>query len=135
MYSGDTKTLKVTISPKSAKKKVSYSTTKKSVATVSKKGVITAKKAGAAKIKVTVTDKRNKKKTAYVNVKVKYVSLSLNKKSASIKAGQSLALRAKVAPKKKVKWHLKQQGSDGKFQRSCQGQEKGHCESDSPCWQ
>lgn len=104
MYSGDTKTLKVTISPKSAKKKVSYSTTKKSVATVSKKGVITAKKAGAAKIKVTVTDKRNKKKTAYVNVKVKYVSLSLNKKSASIKAGQSLALRAKVAPKKKVKW-------------------------------
>lgn len=104
MYSGDSKTLKVAISPKNAKKKVSFTSSKKSVASVSKKGVITAKKSGTSKVKVTVTDKKNRKKTVYVNVKVKYVSLSLNKKTVSIKEGQSLALRAKVAPKKKVKW-------------------------------
>ncbi len=104
MFSGDSKTLKVSVSPKGAKKKVTFTTSKRSVATVSSKGVITAKKSGTAQIKVTVTGKNNKKKSAYMKVKVKYVSLSLNKKSASLKAGKKLNLTAKVSPKRKIKW-------------------------------
>lgn len=104
MYSGDSKTLKAKVSPKSAKKKVTYTSSKRSVATVSNKGVITAKKPGTAQIKVTVTGKNNKKKSTYMKVKVKYVSLSLNKKTASLKVGKKLNLTAKVSPKKKVKW-------------------------------
>ena len=104
MYSGESKKLKITVSPKNAKKKVAFKSSKKSVASVNNKGVITAKKSGTAQIKVTVTDKNGKKKTSFVKVKVKYVSLSLDKKTASIKVGQSLALKAKVSPKKSVKW-------------------------------
>lgn len=104
MYSGDSKTLKVSVSPKNAKKKVTFTSTKKGVATINQKGVITAKKSGATQIKVTVTGKNNKKKSTYVKVIVKYVSLSLNKKTASLKVGKKLNLTAKVSPKKKVKW-------------------------------
>ena len=104
MYSGESKTLKASVSPKSAKKKVTFTSSKKSVATVSSKGVVTAKKSGTAQIKVTVTGKNNKKKFTYVKVKVKYVSLSLNKKTANLKAGEKLNLTARVSPKKKVKW-------------------------------
>lgn len=104
MYSGESKTLKVSVSSKDAKKKVTFTSSKKNVASVSSKGVITAKKSGTAQIKVTVTGKDNKKKSAYVKVKVKYVSLTLNKKTASLKVGKKLTLTAKVSPKKKVKW-------------------------------
>lgn len=104
MYSGESKTLKVSVSPKSAKKKVTFTSRKRNVATVNSKGVITAKKSGTAQIKVTVTGKNNKKKSTYVKVKVKYVSLVLNKKKASLKVGKRLTLTAKVSPKKKVKW-------------------------------
>ena len=65
-----TATLKVSVSPSSAKKSVSYKTNKKSVATVSKKGKVTAKKAGTAKITVTVTGKNKKKKSTWVKIKV-----------------------------------------------------------------
>ena len=64
---GDTLTLKVTVKPKSVKAK--WTSSKKSVATVSKKGVVKAKKAGTAKITV----KAGKKK-ATCKVTVKKVS-------------------------------------------------------------
>ena len=64
---GDTLTLKVTVKPKSVKAK--WTSSKKSVATVSKKGVVKAKKAGIAKITV----KAGKKK-ATCKVTVKKVS-------------------------------------------------------------
>ena len=67
---GAKKTLKVTVKPAAAKKSVAFKSNKKSVATVSKKGVITAKKAGTAKITVTVTGKNKKKKSTWVKVKV-----------------------------------------------------------------
>lgn len=104
MYSGDSKKLKVSVSPKDAKKKITFASSKKSVASVSNKGVVTAKKSGTAKIKITVTGKDNKKKSSYVKVKVKYVSLALNKKTASLKVGKKLTLAAKASPKRKVKW-------------------------------
>lgn len=56
---------------------IQFATSNKKVATVSKKGTVTAKKAGTAKIKVTVrkgTSKKkgraSKKKTTWVKIKV-----------------------------------------------------------------
>lgn len=51
--------------------KLTYATSKKSVAAVSKKGTITAKKAGKATIQVTVTLNNGKKKTVKMTVTVK----------------------------------------------------------------
>lgn len=68
---GKKATLKTTVSVtpnKKANRGVTYKSSKKSVATVNSKGVITAKKKGTAKI--TVTSKKNKKKKATVTVKV-----------------------------------------------------------------
>ncbi|MDD6071647.1 MAG: Ig-like domain-containing protein [Clostridiales bacterium] len=101
----------VSVSPnKSANKKVTYKTSKKSVATVTSKGVITAKKAGKAKI--TVVSKKNSKKKAIVNVTVvtgKVTKVALDKSAATLKVGASDKLTAKVTSKgkkanKKVKW-------------------------------
>lgn len=62
-------TIKATVSPSNASnKKLSYSTSDKSVATVSSKGVVTAVKAGTAKITVKSTDGTGKK--AVITVKV-----------------------------------------------------------------
>jgi beta-glucosidase-like glycosyl hydrolase len=52
-------------------KSITYTTSKKSVATVSKAGKITAVKAGTATIKATVTLKSGKSKTVSMKVKVK----------------------------------------------------------------
>lgn len=52
-------------------KKITYASTKKSVAKVDKNGKITAKKAGTATIKATVTLKNGEKKTVTMKVKVK----------------------------------------------------------------
>ena len=78
MKQGEKKKLKVTVSPKKGKKNIKFTTGNKKVATVSKTGTITAKKAGTAKIKVTV--KAGKiKKTTWMKVKVtKSVSTDKN---------------------------------------------------------
>lgn len=62
--------LKVSANPVKAKKSVSFKSSNKKVATVSKKGRVTAKKTGTAKITVTVKGKNGKKKTTYVKMKV-----------------------------------------------------------------
>lgn len=67
---GKTASLKVSVNPSKAKKSVSFKSSNKKVATVSKKGKITAKKSGTAKITVTVKGKKGKKKTTYVKIKV-----------------------------------------------------------------
>lgn len=101
----------VTVSPnKAANKKVTYKTSNKKVATVSSKGVITAKKAGKATI--TVTSKKNSKKKAKVKVTVvsgKVTKVKLNKATASLEEGKSETLKATVSSKgkkanKTVKW-------------------------------
>ena len=51
--------------------KITYSSGKKSVATVSKTGEITTKKKGTVTIKATVTIKDGSKKTVYTKVTVK----------------------------------------------------------------
>lgn len=63
-------TLKVSVSPRKAKKRVAYLSNKKSVAAVSKSGKVTAKKVGTAKIKIAVSGKGYKKKTTWVKIRV-----------------------------------------------------------------
>lgn len=75
---GKSATVKVTVKPSSAKKSVTYKSSKKSVATVSKKGKITAKAAGSATITATVKGKNGKKKSAKFTVKVTDGSSSSN---------------------------------------------------------
>ena len=58
--------LKVTLTPADSQDKITYTTSKNSVATVSSKGVITAKKKGTAKITV-----KSGKKSYVVTVTVK----------------------------------------------------------------
>ena len=70
LYKGKKTTLKVSVSPRKAKKRVTYVSSKKSVASVNKKGAITAKKAGTAKIKITVSGKGYKKKATWVKIRV-----------------------------------------------------------------
>ena len=61
--------LKVTVSPVKASQKVTYKSSNKKIASVSLKGVVTAKKKGTAKITVKTTN--GKKKVIKVKVIVK----------------------------------------------------------------
>lgn len=63
-------TLKVSASPAKAKKKVEFKSQKTVIATVSRKGRVTAKSTGTSKITVTVTGKDGKKVRAWVKLKV-----------------------------------------------------------------
>ncbi len=67
---GDKIKLKATVKPKKAKmKKVVWKTSNKKVATVSKSGVVTAKRSGTAKITAMATDGSNKKAVCKITVK------------------------------------------------------------------
>ena len=77
MKQGEKKKIKVSVSPKKGKNVIRFATGNKKVATVSKKGTVTAKKAGTVRIKVTVrkgTSKKkgraSQKKTTWVKIKV-----------------------------------------------------------------
>lgn len=103
LEAGKTATIKTTVSPKSAKKSVTYKSNKTSVATVSKKGKVTAKKAGTAKITVTATGKNKKKKSTWVKIKVTAnntnvtgISATLSKNTISV--GESTQVMANVTP-------------------------------------
>jgi len=67
---GKKTTLEVSVSPRKAGERVTYTSSKKSVATVSKKGKVTAKKAGTSKIRITVSGKGYKKKVTWVKIRV-----------------------------------------------------------------
>lgn len=77
MKRGDSKKIKVSVSPKKGKKTIKFSTSNKKIATINKNGTVTAKKAGTAKITVTVTLKESGKskapvkKSTWVKIKVR----------------------------------------------------------------
>ncbi len=86
---------------KAANRKVSYKSSNSSVVAVNKKGVISGKKTGTAK--VTVTSLKNKKKKASIKVKVLKNAVSkvkINQKKASLTEGTTLKLKATVKAKK-----------------------------------
>ena len=88
---GKTYTLKAS----GTKGKIIWTSSKKSIATVSSKGVVKAKKKGTA----VITAKYGKSKlTCKVTVKQPVTSIKLNKTSATLKKGSSLTLKAAVAP-------------------------------------
>lgn len=91
----------VTVKPnKSANKKVTYKTSKKSVVTVSSSGKLKAKKNGKATI--TVISKKNKKKKATLKVIVgtPVTKVKLNTTSLSLKVGATYKLKSTLSPKK-----------------------------------
>ena len=101
----------VTVTPNtSANEKVTYKTSNKKIATVSSKGVITAKKVGTATI--TVKSKKNKKKTAKVYVKVvkgyvKKVTVKPTTAELEVKGTQTIKATVKTKgknPNKTLKW-------------------------------
>lgn len=92
-------TLKATVKPAKAAK-VTWSTSAKKIATVSKKGVVNAKKAGTA----TITAKAGGKK-AVCKVTVKKVAKEVKKitaspKSMTLEKGETRTISAKVSPAK-----------------------------------
>lgn len=88
---GKTYTLKAT----GTKGKITWTSSNKSVATVSSKGVVKARKKGTA----VITAKYGKKKlTCKVTVKQPVTSLKLNKKAANITVGGKITLKATVSP-------------------------------------
>ncbi len=82
---GDTYKIKASVKPADAAfRAVSYSSSNKSVATVSSKGVITAKKAGTAKITVKAADGSGKKTVITVKVTAASSSSKSDKTAASV---------------------------------------------------
>ena len=71
-----------------------YETSDKTVATVSKKGVIVGKKAGKATI--TATDKKGKQTKVKVTVKKAPANVTLNKTKYTLTVGKTLQLKAKL---------------------------------------
>ena len=89
--------LKPILTPITSQQKFTYTSSNKKVATVNKSGVITAKKAGTAKITV----KSGKKKfTVTVTVpKTKTTAINGVPSTVSVKKGKTYTLKAKLSPK------------------------------------
>ena len=103
MYLGDTAKIKAAVKVKgSAVKSVTFSSSKKSVATVSSKGTLSAKKAGTATITVkTKANKANGKKATYsfkVKVNKSKLTASVNK-STLTRTGSTKTPTAKLTVK------------------------------------
>ncbi len=103
LQKGKTLKLKTSVAPSNASKKtVTYKTSNKKVATVDKKGKVTAKKAGTATITVTAADGSKKKATTKVTVfdtKIKKATVTPAK--ATLYVGKSVQLKTKVTSPKK----------------------------------
>jgi len=94
-------TLKVTVKPAKSKKKISFKSNAPSVVSVSKKGKMTAKKEGSAKITVTVTDKAGKTKKTYVKVTVKGIepqNLTAKISKSELYIGETAQVQATITP-------------------------------------
>ncbi len=95
---GKSYTLKATISPSNASNKgVTFSSSKKTVATVSSKGVVKAKKVGTTTITVKTKD-GGKKATCKITVKRPVTKVKLNKTKLTLGAKETFTLKATVSP-------------------------------------
>ena len=90
---GKTYTLKV----KGTKKKVKWSSNKKTIATVTRKGKVTAQKPGTAVITASCGEYK-----VTCKITVKNPSLKLTKSSATVKVGKTTKISAKATPSGKV---------------------------------
>ena len=97
LYTAGNKTFNLNTKVYGVNKAVTYKTSNKKVATVSKTGVITAKKAGTAKITATVKI-NGKNKTVTCKVTVKKPTIKLTKSSATLKVGATTTIKVKATP-------------------------------------
>ena len=96
LYRGKTTTLKATTSYRT---KVTWKSSKPSIATVSSSGVVTGKKAGTVYIYANAYGKSVKYKLT-----IKEPALKLNKSSSSIYKGKTTTLKATTSYRTKVTW-------------------------------
>lgn len=109
LQKGKSFTVKATVVSETAtNKKVKWSTSKKSVATVSSKGLVKGKKIGTAYITATARDGSGAYARCKVRVVRKVTKITLNRYTAKVLVGNTLKLKAKVKPKnatiKGVSW-------------------------------
>lgn len=98
LVEGDSFTLKATVAPDNATdKSVTWTSSAPEVATVDANGKVTAVKAGSATITVTTTD-GGKTATCTVTVKAHVASVTLDKTTLTLTAGESASLTATVNP-------------------------------------
>lgn len=95
MKVGDVKQLKLTVKPSRTTDKITFKSSKKTVISVAKNGVMTAKKPGKATITATVG---KKKASITITVKQPATGIKLNKTSATLKKGKTLKLKATITP-------------------------------------
>jgi len=99
LYTGETETLVPSVSPSDTyDKSVSFSSSDSAVATVSTAGVVSAKKAGSAKITVTTNDKSNISKSVNVTVKQYVTSITVIDSSLALYTDYSYQISASCAP-------------------------------------
>ncbi|MBQ7517305.1 MAG: Ig-like domain-containing protein [Bacteroidales bacterium] len=96
LYAGNSETLTATVDPSDAV--LSWSSSDKSVATVSSSGVVTGVSRGTATITLSATDGSGVSKTCEVEVKQFVTGISLNKTSLFLLEGDSETLSATVTP-------------------------------------
>lgn len=110
MFKGETVTLVAIVLPENTtNKSVAWSSNNTTVASVDQNGVVTAKKAGTAKIKATAQDGSGVSGTVTVTVKnVTATDIELNYTSYTLHAGETVQLTATVSPdnteNKSVTW-------------------------------
>jgi hypothetical protein len=93
---GSKQTLTPVITPITSQDKVTYESSNKKVATVSKKGVVTAKAAGTAKI--TVKSGSKKAVVTVVVAKTATTKITVAKTSLTLKKGKTSVLKPKLTP-------------------------------------
>ena len=100
MKLGEKKKIKVSISPAKGKNVIQFTTGNKKVALVSKKGMVTARKVGTAKIKVTVRKKggRLQKKGTWVKIKVAKDAAQKDKTTSGTEESPETSTTDKTSP-------------------------------------
>jgi len=99
LHTGKTLTLTATVAPaNAAHKAVAWSSGNTAVATVSATGVVAGVKAGTATITATAADGSGKKASCAVTVGSPVAGVTLNRATAPLHTGKTLALTATVAP-------------------------------------
>lgn len=97
LFTGENGTFKVKVNPSSAKKAVSFRSSKPTVISVNKAGRFSAKKTGKATITAYVTGKDGKRKVLQTSVTVAK-SFQLKKASYRVTAGHAVTVQANVQP-------------------------------------